>query len=122
MSAPVFRCPVDEQKKHISTGGENFFGVFVPPVELGQPCSTKDRRYRYGVTVMNIVDVALAKQAFARGHEKWQNFDPLEMRRLLLRLCIFVPVLAAIIGSFEIAGASNPKVARSDATQELALP
>ncbi|WEX89718.1 hypothetical protein PZN02_005030 [Sinorhizobium garamanticum] len=62
---------------------------------------------------MNIVDVILAKQAFARGHEKWQNFDPMEMRRLLLRLCIILPVLAAAIGSLEIGGSRGFAVARS---------
>jgi hypothetical protein len=68
---------------------------------------------------MNIVDVALTKQAFARGHEKWQNLDPMEMRWLLLRLCIFLPILAATIGSLEIAGSRNFAVARSDSTYAL---
>ncbi|MCA1369078.1 hypothetical protein I6F15_16945 [Bradyrhizobium sp. BRP14] len=71
---------------------------------------------------MNIVEVVVAKQVFMRRQDKLQNFDPAEIRRLLLRLCIFLPVLAATIGSLEIAGSSNPKVARSDAAQELALP
>ncbi|WP_026619991.1 hypothetical protein M728_002880 [Ensifer sp. WSM1721] len=68
---------------------------------------------------MNIADVVLAKQAFARCHDKWQKFDPMEIRRLLLRLCIFLPILAATIGSLEIAGSRNFAVARSDTTYAL---
>ncbi|YCI06048.1 hypothetical protein M1D34_28785 (plasmid) [Ensifer sp. D2-11] len=53
---------------------------------------------------MNIVEVVLAKQIFAPRDERCQNFDHVESRRVLLRLCAFLPILAATFIALEITG------------------
>jgi hypothetical protein len=57
-----------------------------------------------GVAAMNIVEVVLAKQIFTPRGENWQNSDHVESRRVLLRLCAFLPILAATVIALEISG------------------
>lgn len=67
---------------------------------------------------MNIVDVVLAKQFFAPRDEKWQDFDHVESRRVLLRLCAFLLILAANVIELEITGQG---VSRSPSRYEVGI-